>query len=243
MRHRLLAFAVAAFAFSPAWGAQLQNTFVSGKGADTGNCALAAPCRSFQYALSQTLPNGNVLIAENNTMRVTERDPQGNVLWEYRVLTGQPIAVQRLPNGNTFIGSYNQVMEITPNKEIVYRHQPGPDFYVFSAARTRSGQIVAMTAQGVLWEMDAMTGREIRKIPVGQGGGWSSVEPLPGGNYLVASMNNNQIREIDAAGNTLSSSNFPGGFRAAKRPNGNTVPVNDCVADKGPASLAVTLIG
>lgn len=60
MRHRLLAFAVAAVAFSPAWGAQLQNTFVSGKGADTGNCAVAAPCRSFQYALSQTLPNGTL---------------------------------------------------------------------------------------------------------------------------------------------------------------------------------------
>lgn len=59
MRHRLLAFA-AALAFSPAWGAQLQNTFVSGKGADTGNCTMAAPCRSFQYGLSQTLPNGTL---------------------------------------------------------------------------------------------------------------------------------------------------------------------------------------
>jgi hypothetical protein len=36
-------------------------TFVSGKGTDTGSCASpAAPCRTFQFALSQTSPGGEI---------------------------------------------------------------------------------------------------------------------------------------------------------------------------------------
>lgn len=46
---------------SPAWGQQVRRTFVSGKGSDTGNCSLVAPCRSFQYALSQTQSGGEVM--------------------------------------------------------------------------------------------------------------------------------------------------------------------------------------
>src|SRR5439155_7177891 len=32
---------------------------------------------------AQVLPNGRVLIAENSGMKITERDTQGNVKWEY----------------------------------------------------------------------------------------------------------------------------------------------------------------
>ena len=61
MKHRLPALAVAAAILAgPAWGQQLQNTYVSGKGADSGNCPLTTPCRSFQYALSQTQTGGTL---------------------------------------------------------------------------------------------------------------------------------------------------------------------------------------
>lgn len=45
----------------PVWGQQVRRTFVSGKGADTGNCSVITPCRSFQYALSQTQSGGEVI--------------------------------------------------------------------------------------------------------------------------------------------------------------------------------------
>lgn len=45
---------------SPAWS-QVRRTFVSGKGVDSGNCPVVTPCRSFQYALSQTLSGGEVI--------------------------------------------------------------------------------------------------------------------------------------------------------------------------------------
>ncbi len=36
------------------------RTFVSGKGTDSGTCALAAPCRTFAFALSQTNAGGEI---------------------------------------------------------------------------------------------------------------------------------------------------------------------------------------
>src|ERR1700674_4036498 len=38
------------------------RTFVSGVGSDTGSCPLAAPCRTFAYALTQTAPSGEIIV-------------------------------------------------------------------------------------------------------------------------------------------------------------------------------------
>src|SRR5579883_2824054 len=45
---------------SSASGLPQARTFVSSKGTDSGNCARAASCRSFAYALSQTVPHGEI---------------------------------------------------------------------------------------------------------------------------------------------------------------------------------------
>jgi hypothetical protein len=41
-----------------------QRTFVRSDGADVGSCSLAAPCRSFNYAIGQTNPGGEVIILD-----------------------------------------------------------------------------------------------------------------------------------------------------------------------------------
>jgi hypothetical protein len=38
------------------------RTFVSGTGSDAGGCALATPCRTFAYALTQTAPSGEIIV-------------------------------------------------------------------------------------------------------------------------------------------------------------------------------------
>jgi len=48
-------------ASSPAL-ASASRTFVSGVGTDTGSCPLAAPCRTFAYALTQTAPSGEIIV-------------------------------------------------------------------------------------------------------------------------------------------------------------------------------------
>lgn len=170
---------------------------------------------------AQVLANGRILIAENSGNRITERDPAGNIKWEYRT-PGNPVRVQRLPNGNTFIAMYNNVMEITPDLKVLYNINRGPSFYIFSATKMRNGNVLAMTAQGMIMEFDPFTNKDVRTpINIGPAGGWCSAEPLPNGNYLVATMNNSQVREIDHSGKTKMTLNYGGVFRATALPNGN----------------------
>ncbi len=171
---------------------------------------------------AHTLPNGRVLVAENSANRITERDTKGEIKWEYRTPTN-PICCQRLPNGNTFIASYNMVMEINPAKEIVYRHTPGPQFYIFSAHKAKNGNIVAITAQGQIIEMDGKTGVQKNVTQTQTLGNWCSVELMPNGNYLVASMSTNSVRELDRKGTEVWSKPFVGVFRATRLPNGNVL--------------------
>jgi HEAT repeat protein len=171
---------------------------------------------------AQLLGNGQVLVAENSANRITERAKDGTIKWEYRV-PGNPIACQRLPNGNTFIAAYNHVMEIDAQGKTVYSHNRGPAFYMFSAHKTRNGRIVCMTAQGTLLELDPQSGKELRTINLGPNGGWCGVEALTSERYLIATMNNNQVREIDAAGKTHWQATYPGVFRASRLPNGHTL--------------------
>jgi HEAT repeat protein len=174
---------------------------------------------------AQTLPNGRILVAENNANRITERDTKGDIKWTYQCPVN-PITVQRLPNGNTFIGSYNMVMEIRPDKTEVYRINPGPQYYMFGAHKAKNNHIVAITAQGFLIELDAPSGKQLNMKQIQTQGNWCSVELMPNGNYLVASMfpNNGAVREIDRnTGGDVWSKNFPGAFRATRLPNGNIV--------------------
>lgn len=172
---------------------------------------------------AHTLPSGRVLIAENSANRVTERDLRGNVKWEHRV-PGNPIVCQRLPNGNTFIAMYNMVMEVTPDHKEVYRHAPGPQFYIFGAHKGRNGHIVAITAQGMVIEMEAQSGKQLRTLNLGANGNWCGIELLPSGNYLVATLNNGQIRELTPGdGKTVWQATYNGAFRATRLPNGNTL--------------------
>src|SRR5207244_4386418 len=150
---------------------------------------------------AQVLPNGRVLIAENSAQQITERDLQGNVKWTYRV-PGNPITAQRLPNGNTFIATYNQVMELSPSHEVLYTigpKQKGPQFYIFSAQKLRGGHVLCMTAQGQILEFDPASGKDVGTLAnAGPAGGWCGAQALPGGRYLVCTMNNGLVREIDA---------------------------------------------
>jgi outer membrane protein assembly factor BamB len=168
------------------------------------------------------LPNGHVLIAENSANRITERSKDGTIKWEYRV-PGNPITSQRLPNGNTFIAAYNYLIEIDAQGKTLYSHNRGPAFYIFSAHKSRTGRIVCMTAQGTILEIDPQSGKELHTIALGATGGWCGVEALNNGRYLVATMNNHLVREIDATGKTFWQASYPGVFRASRLPNGHTL--------------------
>lgn len=174
---------------------------------------------------AQVLSNGRVLVAESSGGRVTERElATGNIVWQHPV--PNPVACQRLPNGNTFIASYNGFVEVSPARQVVFQHNLTPNFFIFSARKQRSGHIVCMTSQGLILEIDPIKRAEVRRISVGTQGNWCGVELLPSGRYLVALMYPGELREIDAAGKVHWKVNFPGVFRATRLPNGNTLAVS-----------------
>ncbi len=82
------------------------------------------------------LPGNRVLIAEYNSRRVTERDFKGKVLWQ-KQCPGNPANVQRLRNGNTFIATDQQILEVDrAGKELYSINPPGG---VHAACRARHG--------------------------------------------------------------------------------------------------------
>ncbi|MGY8675369.1 MAG: outer membrane protein assembly factor BamB family protein [Verrucomicrobiia bacterium] len=81
--------------------------------------------------LMRVLDNGNYLACAERPGVVTEYDGKGNIVWEYLIDTRVYGAI-RLKNGNTLIGSGsgNSVVEVTPDKKVVWditKKVPGSD--------------------------------------------------------------------------------------------------------------------
>ena len=81
--------------------------------------------------LMRILDNGNYLACAERPGVVTEYDGKGNIVWEYPIDTRVYGAI-RLKNGNTLIGSGsgNSVVEVTPDKKVVWdvtKSVPGSD--------------------------------------------------------------------------------------------------------------------
>ncbi|MGE3807831.1 MAG: HEAT repeat domain-containing protein [Gemmataceae bacterium] len=147
---------------------------------------------------AQVLSGNRVLIAEYNGHRITERDMSGKILWEHQV-NGNPVAVQRLPNGNTFVATLNQVLEVRRDKTTVYSHMV-PGSQITYAQKLRNGNIAHISTNGFLVEMDE-AGKEKKRTRVGGNTTeWLTFETLPGNRFLVPQQRNNRISEYDSAG-------------------------------------------
>src|SRR5438105_459860 len=69
---------------------------------------------------AHALPGGRVLVAELNGGRVTERDRDGRILWQFAVDT--PVACERLADGHTFISTNHHAFVVTPAGKEVYSY-------------------------------------------------------------------------------------------------------------------------
>ncbi len=61
---------------------------------------------------ARVLPGGRILLAEYNSRKVSERNREGKILWEYTPKNA-PLEVQRLANGNTLIATNHEILEVT----------------------------------------------------------------------------------------------------------------------------------
>jgi HEAT repeat protein len=173
---------------------------------------------------AQVLRGERVLVAEYQGSRVTERDFQGHVLWE-KTLTSNPLVCQRMPNGNTFIATYDKVLEVTRDGREVYSHHPRGGAGVariYGAQKLRNGHIVTVTLDGSVHEMDAATGKDVKSFTIGVPGCYG-IEGLPSGRYLVANYNQGQVLELSPEGKILWECKVAGAYHATRLANGNTL--------------------
>jgi HEAT repeat protein len=175
----------------------------------------------------QPLPNGRVLVAEHWAKRITERDRKGTILWERKV-DNMPVSCERLRGGNTLIATYSEILEITPEGKTVfsYKHTNG---MVYCACKLRTGNILFIDSAGRVGELDR-TGKQVRTFtPQAHASGaayWASIEPLPGGHYLICLSGAGKLVETDAAGKILWEGSVPSCIWATRLPNGNTLVAN-----------------
>jgi hypothetical protein len=170
---------------------------------------------------AQGLSNGHILVAEHGTMRVAEFDRDGKVVWEHKTTRSQPVSCQRLPNGNTFIATYNELLEVTRDNKVVYSHQP-PGVSIWNGYKLRNGNILYVTANNFVIEMNP-DGKEVAKVTVNGTGGWASADKLANGHFLVALYSMNKVVEVDAAGKVVWEVNARNPGHATRLANGNTL--------------------
>jgi hypothetical protein len=170
---------------------------------------------------AQLLPGNRVLIAEYYKQRVTERDLHGKVLWEH-ACPGGPVACQRLTNGNTLIATNAEIFEVTPEGKRVFS-LPSKGVTVFSVEKLRNGNLVYVTYEGSLVELNAER-KEVRNFKFERPtDGKITVEVLPGNRYLVPLSVSGKVAEFDGSGKIVWQCNVARPNSAKRLPNGNTL--------------------
>jgi HEAT repeat protein len=166
----------------------------------------------------ELLPSGRILVAENHSRKVTERDKTGRICWE-KTTSAFPASCQRLPNGNTFIATYNELLEVTGDGRETFKLARADG--VYCARKQRSGRILLVNSAGRVATLDP-SGKEIAAFETGGVANWSSLEALPNGNCLVCGTGNKVI-EFDPRGRRVWECTVQNAVCATRLPNGNTL--------------------
>ncbi len=169
---------------------------------------------------AQYLSGDRLLIANCNGNQVLEMDRQGKTHWKYDV--SSPVAVQRLSNGNTFIGTYQAVLEVTRDGKVLYNYPRNKGGSLYYAQKQRNGHILCIHGNGLVCELDT-TGKEVLAVNIGGTAIWGGIEVLPSGRLLVAKSSTNTAVEIDRQGKELWSCSVHQPLSATRLRNGNTL--------------------
>jgi HEAT repeat protein len=169
------------------------------------------------------LPGGRVLIAERNGRVVTERDRRGKIVWEHRA-RNNPIACQRLENGNTLVVTWSEIYEVTPTQEVVKKHSHRSGFR--HAQQLPNGHLLYITSRGEVVELDG-NWKPLRTITLSDhahgAGYWASIDPLPGDRFLIALGGAGRVLEIDSKGEVIWEHAEHSPVFATRLRNGNTL--------------------
>jgi outer membrane protein assembly factor BamB len=167
-----------------------------------------------------------LLVAEHQANRVSERNLKGEVVWQHRVVG--PLAAQRLANGNTFITTQEQLLEVDKDGKEVFRYVRPDGSTFMRATKLRDGGIACIAQLGQLsrYVRLAPSGKEFKEVKswgvqVRTMGG--RIEVLANGHVLIPEMDNNRVVEYNAEGQSVWETTIDQPIAALRLPNGNTL--------------------
>jgi hypothetical protein len=167
---------------------------------------------------AQVLPSNRLLLAEVYEKRVAERNLNGALLWERR-LNEQPLSVQRLANGNTFIATATQLLEVDHSgREVVDVRRLSP----LAARKLPDGRIACIASTDRFHMLDA-AGKELKSFSVHGFQRFCDFDVLPGGRVLVPLTGSNEIVEYDGEGRVLRKFSVKEPTGVERLPNGHTL--------------------
>lgn len=180
---------------------------------------------------AQVLPGDRVLVAEYHAQRITERNTKGEILWQKRI--AGPLVAQRLNNGNTFLATDSQVMEVDRDDKEVFSFTMANGERIMKALKLLNGEIVCLTSDARIVRLDT-TGKELHSFTVSLGtrlfGG--RLHMLSNGRVLVPHNAENKVVEYDAAGKAIWEVAVDQPIAATRLPNGNTL-VTTMIPNRG----------
>jgi hypothetical protein len=178
---------------------------------------------NLQFPLdAQLLPGDRVLVTEHQGNRVTERNRQNQVLWEKKI--EGPIAAQRLPNGNTFIATRQQLLEFDAKGEQVFHYARPNGEQIMKAQKLPNGDYACVTQLGATRyvRLDAK-GKELKSFGINLKYSGGRIHVLPNGNVLVPESDLNRVVEYDPNGRPVWHAEFDQPIAALRLPGGNTL--------------------
>lgn len=166
------------------------------------------------------LPGERVLITEWDGNRVAEWDFRGNLIWKKEGFNGRATNAQRLPNGNTFICTTSELMEVDRTGKTVYQVNVGQG--LTAGYRASNGELVCLRNDNNVVRYDT-AGKELKVFASNRDTSWTSgIDLVRNGNILVTQPNPNQkVTEYTPDGKMVKEWNTPNVTTATKMNNGN----------------------
>ena len=166
------------------------------------------------------LPGERVLITEWDGNRVGEWDFKGNLIWKKEGFNGRATNAQRLPNGNTFICTTSELLEVDRTGKTVYQVHVNQG--LTAGYRAANGELVCLRNDGNVARYD-VTGKELKVFASSRDTSWTSgIDLVRNGNILVTQPSPNQkVTEYTPDGKVVKEWTAPNVTTATKMANGN----------------------
>ena len=150
---------------------------------------------------AQAINDELIVVAEYTGKRVTIRNCRTNKIVMTKTFSASPFSVQPLRNGNIFVSTTSEVLEIDRRGKGIYRKSVTTGQRITCGSRARDGRIVALTQNGMIhvWRTPTSTPITVNT----RLNTTYSVQALPQGRYLVSSYGNQKVVEINSAGKTI----------------------------------------